>query len=101
MTPLGDSWINVVMRRALMLTAMIITLGACATPAPPPVWYLVSPTPNENYPHGNLNSPMTGWEKVRNYPTADDCENAIMDMHNQLHRPVDCVASNDPRLEQP
>jgi len=87
------------MRRALILTAMIVIVGACATPAPPPVWYLVSPVPNDNYPHGNLNSPMTGWEKVRNYPTAVDCENATQDTHNQLHRPVDCVASNDPRLQ--
>ncbi len=89
------------MIRRSLLAALLVILGGCATGPPPPIiWYLVSPTPTANYPHGDLSSPMWSWEQVRNYPSASDCQNALQDVHNQIHRPVACIASNDRRLQQ-
>ena len=90
------------MRRAALLVAIVMIGAGCATSPPDPVvWYVVSPVPSEGFPHGNLNSPMYGWEKVRNFSSAAECRSAIQGIHNDLHRPVQCVASNDPRLLEP
>lgn len=87
-------------RRAALFAFLMVTAG-CATPPPDPVvWYVVSPNPTENFPHGNINSPMTTWAKLRTFPSADECRDAIRGIRNELHRPANCVASNDPRLMQ-
>jgi len=79
----------------------MMAAGCATTPPEPVVWYVISPVPSQNFPHGNINSPMSTWEKVKNFPSAADCRDAIQGIHNDLHRPVNCIASNDPRLTQP
>jgi hypothetical protein len=92
--------INVgIMVRRLALIAILVGLVGCATAPPAPVvWYLVSPKPTTDFPHGDLYSAMWTWERVREFPTATDCQNALMTIHNEIHRPVDCIASNDRRM---
>jgi len=79
----------------------MMAAGCATTPPEPVVWYVISPVPSQNFPHGNINSPMSTWEKVKNFRSAADCRDAIQGIHNDLHRPVNCIASNDPRLTQP
>jgi hypothetical protein len=84
-----------------MLSAAVLCFAGCVSAPPQPVtWYAVSPVATSNHPHGDVNSTLSSWEKVKDFPTADTCEDELQGIHNQLHRPVGCVASNDPRLAQ-
>jgi len=85
----------------MLFAFLMIAAGCSTTPPDPAVWYVISPIPSQGFPHGNLNSPMSSWEKIKNFPSATDCRDAIQGIHNDLHRPVNCIASNDPRLMQP
>ena len=98
LTSRDKSCTNATMLRRLSLVAVMAALLSCATAPGPPVWYVLSPTPTETYPHGNINSPLTSWQQLRQFATSSECENAINQIHNELHRPVSCIASNDPRL---
>ncbi len=89
------------MARWLALAAAFVCLAGCATGASrEPSWYLVSPVATVTYPRGDLNSPMSTWERVKDYPSGSDCQRALQATHNDIHRPVACIASNDPRLQQ-
>ena len=86
------------MLRRFVLLFLAGLLG-CATPPPAPVvWYVLSPTPDSTYPHGDLHSPMSTWTQIKQFATQAERLGAINDLHNQLHRPMECVASNDKRL---
>jgi len=87
-------------RYIVLFIAALSMIGCASAPPAPVVWYVVSPLPSTTYPHGNINSNLSSWEKVKDFPTGDACQDQLRDIHNQLHRPVDCVASNDPRLAQ-
>ena len=87
-------------RQVLSIAMIVGTLGCVTTPPAPPVWYVLSPVPTTMFPHGDLNSRMSTWEQIKQFPTHEECQNALRDIHNNLHRPLDCVASNDPRLMQ-
>lgn len=84
-------------RRAALFAFLMITAG-CATPSAPVVWYVVSPTPSRDFPHGNINSPISTWETIQTFPSVNDCRDALRGIRNDIHRPANCVASNDPRL---
>lgn len=86
--------------RLLSITLIVGTLGCATTPPAPVVWYALSPVPTTMFPHGDLNSKLTTWEQLKQFPTREECQTALRDIHNSLHRPLDCVASNDPRLTQ-
>jgi hypothetical protein len=89
------------MLRGVVLSVVLITAIGCVSAPPAPTnWYVLSPPATINYPHGNLNSNLSKWVKVKDFPSEDACQDQLRDIHNQLHRPVDCVASNDPRLAQ-
>lgn len=87
------------LRRFLGIAGLVCAMSCASTPAAPVVWYVLSPNPTSLYPHGNVNSPLSTWVQVRQFPTSADCHNSINEIHNQLHRPVSCIASNDPRLQ--
>jgi hypothetical protein len=88
------------LRRSVLLVAFI-AMGGCAPAAPQPVvWYILSPPATGGYPHGNLNTPVSTWDRLREFPTESDCQKAILDVHNEVHRPVNCVASDDARMRQ-
>ena len=89
------------MPRCLTLLVVLFAIGGCAG-APPTavVWYMVSPPVNATYPHGDLNSSVSSWERVKDFPNGEMCQNQLRDIHNQLDRPVGCIASDDPRLAQ-
>jgi len=90
------------MFRRLVLAAPLIGLLSCSTTPDTPVsWLVLSPTQSEAYPHGDLHSPLSTWTQIRQFPTSTECRNSLRDIHNELHRPVDCFASNDPRLTTP
>jgi hypothetical protein len=85
-------------RRAALFAFLMITAGCATTPPAPVVWYVISPTPSRDFPHGNINSPISTWEKVKNFPSVHDCRDALRGIRNDIHRPANCVASDDPRL---
>jgi hypothetical protein len=87
------------MGRRAALFALLMLAASCATPPPDPVvWYVVSPIPSQDFPHGNINSPMSTWERLQNFPSAAECRDALRGIRNNIHRPANCVASNDSRL---
>jgi hypothetical protein len=96
----GWDWAHkATMRRRATLFAFLMIAASCATTPPDPVvWYVISPIPTQDFPHGNINSPISRWEKLRNFPSADECRNALRGIRNEIHRPANCVPSNDPRL---
>src|SRR5215467_7978195 len=100
--PGEDSVHKAPMRRRATLFAFLMIAASCATAPPDPVvWYAISPSPTQDFPHGNINSPISGWERLRNFTSAADCRDALRDIRNDIHRPANCVPSNDPRLTRP
>jgi len=88
------------LRRAVLFSLLLSAAGCATAPPAPVVWYIVSPVPTPTYPRGNLNSSVSTWEKIKDFPTGTACQDQLLDVHNRIERPVDCVASNDPRLAQ-
>jgi len=86
--------------RIALFAAVLSVVGCVSAPPPPVVWYAVAPVATSTHPHGDINSSLSSWEKLKDFPNPDTCEDQLQGMHNQLDRPVGCVASNDPRLAQ-
>lgn len=89
------------LRRFAPLVLMVGLLSCSTTPDTPVAWLVLSPTPSASFPHGDLNSPLSSWTQIRQFLTSAECQNSLREIHNQLHRPVSCIASNDPRLAKP
>ena len=89
-----------------MLLVLLIALGACSSTRTnvnrgPQVWQVVAAPPMPDYPEGNLQLPMELWLPVDDstYTSREDCVARLDKAFNKVQRPVDCVASDDPRLK--
>jgi hypothetical protein len=90
------------LRRSAVVVLLGSLLSCASAPDPDPItWYVLSPPPTADYPEGNLDTQITTWERLDTFPTSADCLKALLKIHNQIHRPVQCVPSDDPRLKYP
>jgi len=64
----------------------------------PRVWFLVAAPLSREFPRGNIEDPLSAWSMVTTYDTDGACDASLSEAENQLQRPVQCVASDDPRL---
>jgi len=64
-------------------------------------WFLVVAPVTREFPRGDLNAPLAQWSKVTTFDTDPACEAELDQADNHLQRPVQCVASDDPRLLAP
>jgi len=64
----------------------------------PRVWFLVAAPFSREFPRGNIEEPLSAWSMVTTYDTDGACDASLFEAENQLQRPVQCVASDDPRL---
>ncbi len=87
------------LRRIAVLSMLSMLLAGCATAPDHPVgWYMVSPIPTANYPEGDINSEVLTWQRIEDFPSVAKCEDSLLEVNRRIHRPVDCIASNDIRL---
>jgi len=89
------------MLRRLAVVVLLGSLSSCATAPDPITWYVLSPLPSADYPEGNLDTQITTWERIDVFPSSAECLKELLKIHNQIHRPVQCVPSNDPQLVYP
>ena len=92
------------MRGMLRRSAVVVLLGSllsCATAPDPITWYVLSPRPRADYPEGNLDTQLNTWEQLDTFTGSAACLEALLKIHNQIHRPVQCVPSDDPQLQYP
>ncbi len=86
------------MLQRFLLLAMLLSVTSCATePEHQIVWYLISPRPSAGYPYGDINSDPVGWERIQTFHTSAECEDSVLKIHHD-GRPMDCIASNDVKL---
>jgi hypothetical protein len=72
--------------------------SASVESALPRVWFLVAAPFSREFPRGNIEEPLSSWSMVTTYDTDGACDASLFEAENQLQRPVQCVASDDPRL---
>ena len=92
-----------------MLTA--VALAGCGYPhrfahssvetRMPRTWFLVVAPFTREFPGGDIQAPLSKWSLVTTFDTASDCDATFEQAENYLQRPVECVASDDPRLKGP
>ena|ERR1700676_4818942 len=87
--------------RAAMVAVMVV-VGGCASNSQVPRdqrWFLLAATPTQEYPLGKIAAPMERWPRVMAYASLDECAASLWDASNELQRPVQCVAGDDPRIQ--
>ena len=75
-------------------------------------WYLLMPPTSKDFPMGNVDAPLTQWNKrPTTYRDKEECEHVI-DRHRRLtnaknkqvavryYKQAQCVSSDDPRLKK-
>ena len=92
-----------------MLAAVV--LASCASPhrfassrvetRMPRTWFLVVAPFTREFPGGDMQAPLSKWSQVTTFDTAEACDGVLAQAENYLQRPVQCVASDDPRLKEP
>ncbi len=91
------------MLRRVAVLLMVLCATNCARAVDPipkdqVVWYMISPPPSAAYPEGDMNSSVSTWERIDMFPSAADCQQAELKITHD-GRPVDCIASDDIRLQ--
>src|SRR5262252_6688641 len=89
------------MLRRLAVVVLLGSLLSCATAPDPVTWYVLSPPPSPGYPEGNLDTQIITWERIDVFPTRAECLKALPQIQDRIHRPVQCVPSDDPQLVYP
>jgi len=82
--------------------AALLFLVGCATSPPrdpQPRWLLLASPPTVEYPEGCNLTPIAKWSGVAEYTSLDRCEDSTRVAYNALQLPVQCVATDDPRLK--
>jgi hypothetical protein len=67
----------------------------------PRTYFLVVAPITREFPRGDMDAPLALWSKVTTFDTEPACEAELNPAQNHLQRPVQCVASDDPRLLAP
>ena len=68
--------------------------------AMPRTWFLVVAPFTQEFPGGDLQAPISKWPQVTTFETSAICDRMLQQAENNLQRPVQCVASDDPRLKK-
>ena len=87
--------------RRLAVVVLLGSLLSCASAPDPITWYVLSPPPTADYPEGNLDTQIITWERIDMFPSDAECLKALLKIHDRIHRPVQCVPSDDPQLKYP
>jgi len=90
---------------------LAIVLASCANHHPfararvetsiPRTWFLVAAPITQEFPRGDLQAPVLKWAKVTTFDTGPECDLELEEAENHLQRPVQCIASDDPRMIDP
>ncbi len=90
---------------------LAIILASCANHHPfatahvetsmPRTWFLVAAPITREFPSGDTWAPVAKWSKVRTFDTGPSCDAILNEAEDHLQRPVQCIASDDPRLIDP
>jgi hypothetical protein len=80
------------------LTGCALT-GRTLAPAAQPRWLLVAAPPTRDFPTGYNGTPISKWSQIGEYASMDVCEDSTREAANKLQVPVQCVATDDPRLK--
>jgi hypothetical protein len=92
------------------LTALIVVfcIAGCAYHTPlasssyvttmPTSWFLVEAPFTREFPGGKMAEPVSKWLRVTTFDTSAQCDAALIEAQNELQRPVQCIASDDPRM---
>lgn len=86
---------------ALLLTMAALGCGA-RDPTSWPRWHIVTPPVSRDFPMGNGSAALSEWTRVANYEfdSSAQCAAAENNVQNALQRPIECVATDDPRFGQ-
>jgi hypothetical protein len=97
------------LHRATALLAVVILAG-CAyrhrlasssvETKMPRTWFLVTAPPTQEFPLGDMQAPTSKWQQVTTFDTSAGCDAMLEQAENHLQRPVQCIASDDPRLQE-
>ena len=92
----------------LAILTVVMCIAGCAYRSPfarsnyvttmPTVWYLVEAPFTREFPGGSMGEPVSKWTLVTTFDSAPLCDAALIEAHNELQRPVQCIASDDPRM---
>jgi len=67
----------------------------------PRTYFLVVAPITREFPSGDMDAPLSKWMKVTTFDSDPACEAELDQAENHLQRPVQCVASDDPRILVP
>lgn len=82
--------------------ALLLMVGCATTIRPPdsrPRWLLIASPATRDYPAGSNAAPVSRWSQLGEYASLDRCEALTEGAANELQVPVQCVATDDPRLK--
>ena len=67
----------------------------------PRTYFLIVAPVTREFPNGDMDAPLSKWLKVTTFDSDPVCEAELDQAENHLQRPVQCVASDDPRILAP
>ena len=67
----------------------------------PRTWFLVVAPITREFPSGDMHAPVAKWSKVTTFDSGPSCDAILDQAENHLQRPVQCIASDDPRIIDP
>jgi hypothetical protein len=95
--------------RPTLAILAVVTLAGCgymhrsragkAEVIAPRSWFLLVAPFTREFPHGDLHAPIPKWSQVRSFDSAAGCDAILEQAEDYLQRPVQCIASDDPRLK--
>ena len=59
---------------------------------------LIAAPITQEFPTGDMHAPASKWVKVKTFETGPTCDLELEEAENHLQRPVQCMASDDPRI---
>ena len=85
-----------------------MVLASCANHRPfagthvetsmPRTWFLVVAPITQEFPTGDMQAPVSKWARVSTFDSGPACDLELEEAENHLQRPVQCIASDDPRM---
>jgi hypothetical protein len=94
----------------LMTSAAAIFVASCSykprsagtrgDTSAPHKWFLIAAPFTQEFPGGNLQAPLSKWPQITTFDAAETCEAGLQQAGNELQRPVQCIGSDDPRLNE-
>ena len=66
----------------------------------PRTWFLAAAPLTREFPLGDMQAPVSKWQQVTTFDALAECDATLEEAENHLQRPVQCIASDDPRLKE-